>query len=117
MADIITAISDSVESIGLAQSLIVLAIVGLGWYVWHIKTKESKSDKTTIEKQNQQLEHANEIMKTAILENRDMSEKQLIAINSLITKLDTLDKLSSYLLKEKLNSNSKDVYTAYEEAE
>jgi hypothetical protein len=104
MADLIKAITDSVVQVGLTTSLIILVVIAFGWYLWYNITKENKSSKLTIEKQNAQLELANTIMKTAILDNRDMSDKQLIAINTLIVKLETLENTYNCLLKNEVST-------------
>jgi hypothetical protein len=84
------------------QALFLLGIVGLVTYIIFMINKTHKSDKQTIEKQGQELEKVNDVMYSAIKENRDMSEKQLIAINVMTSKVDSYINISQYLLKGKI---------------
>jgi hypothetical protein len=102
MADLLNALTQAVESLGMIQALFLLGIVGLITYIMYVINKTHKSDKQTIEKQGRELEKVNEVMYSAIKENRDMSEKQLIAINVMTSKVTSYIDISQYLLKEKI---------------
>lgn len=102
MADLLKAIVEAVEALGMVQALFLLGIVGLVTYIVSLVNKTSKSDKLTIEKQARELEKVNDVMYSTIKENRDMSEKQLIAINVMNGKIESYINLSQYLLKGKI---------------
>ena len=98
MMELLKTLVSSIEAIGFIHTVLTLFMVGIVGYIIYVANRVYKSDKQTIERQDIELTKVHEAMRIAIHDNRDMSEKQLIAVNILSTKIDAYLEITQNIL-------------------